>query len=409
MNFPFYIARRYLIAKKSQNVINIISLIAVLGVTVGTMALIIVLSVFNGFDRLVKGLFNSFDPDLKITSAEGKVFSPDSLPLQELARINGVLYISQVLEENALLKYNERQYIATIKGVDTFYTNVSGINKMMYDGDFLLQHGDIPYAVVGQGIAYYLGIGVKLIDPILIYVPRRLNISLNDPSRAFQRRAVFAAGIFRIEQDFDSKYIFVPINLARELLEYRTEVSALEIKCSATVPIKNIQQEIKTLLGPGFEVKDRYQQQEFFYKVMKSEKWAIYFILTFILIIASFNIIGSITMLILDKKKDIAVLSGMGASPDTIHRIFLFEGLLIAFAGAIAGLFLGLLVCLGQIHFGWITLPGSGSFVIDTYPVYLKVTDFILVFFTVLLIGYLAAWYPVRFITRKHLIEYSNL
>lgn len=409
MNFPFYIARRYLVAKKSQNVINIISLIAVTGVMVGTMALIIVLSVFNGFDRLVKSLFNSFDPDLKITAVEGKVFSPDSLPLEKLAKIPGILYISQVVEENALLKYGDKQYIATIKGVDSAYTSVSGINQMMYDGEFMLRHGDIPYAVVGQGIAYYMGIGVKLIDPIWIYVPRRTNVSLNDPTRAFQRKAVFAAGIFRIEQDFDSRYIFVPLDFAQEILEYRSEISALELKCSPSIPIDRIRKDVSSLLGKGFDVKDRYQQQEFFYKVMKSEKWAIYFILTFILIIASFNIVGSITMLILDKKKDIAVLSGMGASPGDIRQIFLLEGLLIAFTGALLGLIFGMLICLGQMHFGWITLPGSGSFVIDTYPVYMKITDFVLVFFTVLLIGYLAAWYPVRFITRRQLIEYSNL
>ncbi|NMB72522.1 MAG: ABC transporter permease [Bacteroidales bacterium] len=409
MNFPFYIAQRYLVAKKSQNVINIISLIAVTGVMVGTMALIIVLSVFNGFDRLVKSLFNSFDPDLKITAVEGKVFSTDSLPLEKLKKIPGILYISEVLEENALLKYGDKQYIATIKGVDSAYTSVSGINQQMYDGEFMLQHGDIPYAVVGQGIAYYMGIGVKLIDPIWIYVPRRSNVSLNDPARAFQKKAVFAAGIFRIEQDFDSRYIFVPLEFAKDILEYRSEISALEVKCSPTVPVDRIRKDVSALLGKGFHVKDRYQQQEFFYKVMKSEKWAIFFILTFILIIASFNIVGSITMLILDKKKDIAVLSGLGASPDRIRQIFLFEGLLISFTGAFLGLLLGMLICLGQMHFGWITLPGSGSFVIDTYPVYMKITDFVLVFFTVLFIGYLASWYPVRFITRRHFIEYSNL
>jgi len=409
MNLPLFIAKRYLVAKKSRNVINIISTIAVVGVTVGSMALIVVLSVFNGFDRLVKSLFNSYDPDLLITVNEGKVFSPDSLMLHQIRHCPGVALYSEVLEENALLKYGDKQYIGTIKGVDSNFVQVSGIDSMICEGEFTLKHGNMPYAVVGQGVGYYLGIGLKFIEPLMVYVPHRSGSVSMNPEQAFNRKYIYAAGIFRIEQDYDSKYVFVPLDFARDILEYTSEASALEIKLVKGADPEKVKNELTTILGPRFSVKNRFQQQEFFYKIMKSEKWAIFFILTFILIIASFNIVGSLTMLILDKKKDMTVLSGLGINYTSLRRIFLTEGLLISFSGVMIGMILGALVCWGQMRFGWIRLPGNGSFVIDTYPVYMKLSDFALIFVTVMLIGYVAAWYPVRFITRKHLIEFSNL
>ncbi len=401
MNLPVYIARRYFFAKKSHNAINIISLIAVIGVAIGTMALVTILSVFNGFDRLVKSLFNSFDPDIRITRAEGKTFIPDSIPFNRIKNHASVLYYSEVVEENALLRYGDKQYVANIKGVDSTYLHITGIDSMMIEGEFSLFKGNRPYAVVGQGVAYYLGVGLHFIDPIMIYVPRRsAGVSIN-PENAFSKRFIYPSGVFRIEQEIDSKYLIVPISFARELLEYNKEVSSIEILLNPAYDSHRAYKEIAGILGPEFIVKDRYQQKEFFYKILKSEKWAIFFILSFILMVASFNIVGSLTMLILEKKKDIAVLHSMGTDSKTLRRIFLTEGSFISLAGAVIGLCLGALICFLQMKFSLIHLQGSGSFVIDAYPVYMKASDFTLVFITVLFIGFLAAWYPVRFISQK--------
>lgn len=405
MNLPAYIARRYFFAKKSHNAINIISIIAVVGVAVGTMALVTILSVFNGFDRLVKSLFNSFDPDIRITRVEGKTFVPDSALFNKVKNLHSVLYYSEVVEENALLRYGDKQYVANIKGVDSTYSRISGVDSMMMEGEFKLMKSNRPYAVVGQGVAYYLGVGLHFIDPIIIYVPRRSSgMSLN-PENAFSKQYLYPSGIFRIEQEIDSKYIFVPIEFARELLEYNREVTSIELKLDPKTDQKQAYNELTKILGSAYAVKDRYQQKEFFYKILKSEKWAIFFILSFILMVASFNIVGSLTMLILDKKKDIAVLHSMGTDSLTLRRIFLMEGSFISFAGAIIGIGLGALICFLQMKFSLLRLQGSGSFVIDAYPVYMKATDFGLVFLTVLFIGFLAAWYPVRFISQRSLFS----
>jgi lipoprotein-releasing system permease protein len=409
MNLPVYIARRYFFAKKSHNAINIISLIAVIGVAIGTMALVTILSVFNGFDRLVKSLFNSFDPDIRITKAEGKTFVPDSILFNKIKNNGSVLHYSEVIEENALLRYGDKQYIANIKGVDTGYSKITGVDSMMIEGEFRLMKNSQPYAVVGQGVAYYLGIGLHFIDPVMIYVPRRSSgVSLN-PENAFSRRFIYASGIFRIEQEVDSKYMLVPLSFARDLLEYTNEVTSIEIQLNPEYDARRAYKELRKLLGPDYIVKDRYQQKEFFYKILKSEKWAIFFILSFILMVASFNIVGSLTMLILDKKKDIAVLHSMGTDSLTLRRIFLTDGSFIALVGAVLGLSLGAIICYLQMRFSIIHLQGSGSFVIDAYPVFMKATDFTLVFFTVLLIGFLAAWYPVRFISQKSFIGSQQL
>ena len=409
MKLPVYIARRYFFAKKSHNAINIISIIAVSGVAIGTMALVIILSVFNGFDRLVKSLFNSFDPDIRITKAEGKTFVPDSLLFNKIKNYPFVLHFSEVVEENALLRYGDKQYIATVKGVDTGYSKIIWIDSMMMEGEFKLMKINRPYAVVGQGVAYYLGIGLHFIDPIMIFVPRRTSgVSLN-PDNAFSRRFIYASGIFRIEQEVDSKYLLVPISFARDLLEYTNEVTSVEIQLNPKYDSRKAYQELENVLGPSYIVKDRYQQKEFFYKILKSEKWAIFFILSFILMVASFNIVGSLTMLILDKKKDIAVLHSMGTNSNTLRQIFLTEGSFIALAGALIGLAIGATICYLQMKYSIVHLQGSGSFVINAYPVFMKASDFTLVFFTVLLIGFIAAWYPVRFISQKSFFESLQL
>lgn len=403
MNLPFYISKRYLFSKKSQNVINIISGISVVGVATGTMALIVILSVFNGFDELIKALYSTFDPEIKIILSEGKTFSPVTPAFNNVRNHRNVLHFAEVLEENVLLRYAERQYIATMKGVDDEFVNVTGLDTMIIEGNFLLRDKNRPYAVIGQGVAYYLGVGLTFLNPINIYsIKRTANISMN-PEQAINRKFIFPAGIFSIEQEHNIRYIIVPISFARELLGYQDEVSAVELKLQPETNIELVQNEIKQILGNEFLVQNRNDQNALFYKIMKSEKWAIFFILTFILIVASFNIIGSLTMLILDKKEDIKTLRNMGASNTLIRRIFLMEGWMISILGAVIGLIIGSVIAWLQARFGIIKLGGSGSFIIDAYPVVYKFPDVLKVFFTVIFIGFLAAWYPVRYISKKFL------
>lgn len=403
MKLPLYIAKRYLFAKKSRNAINVISSISVAGVTVGTMALIIVLSVFNGLETLVRSIFNTFDPDLKITPAEGKTFIPDSASLNLLASVNGVACYSLCVEENALLRYGDRQFVATIKGVDGNYAEVTGIDSSMWDGEFILRSDQgRQFAVPGIGVANYLGMRVNFVTPLNIYVPKRTGSVDLDPENAFIRNYIFPSGIYQVEQEFDSKYVFVPVDFARELLEYKSEVTSLEIKFEEGVREADVQRDVTKIFSKGYIVQNKYEQQEIFYKVMRSERIAIFFILTLILIIASFSIIGSLTMLIIEKERDIGILRSLGADNMLIRKIFIFEGWLISIIGAVAGIALGFLICWIQQKYGIVTLQ-SDSLIVNAYPVEMKVRDFIIVPLTVLLIGFWAAWYPVRFLTKKYL------
>jgi len=403
VRLSLYIARRYLFAKKSRNAINVISAVSVTGVAVGTMALIIVLSVFNGLESMVSSIFNTFDPDLKITATEGKTFRSDSTKLILLSGTEGISCYSLTLEENALLKYADRQYIATVKGVDNNYLKVTGLDSSMFEGDFILtSESGRQWAVVGLGVARYLGLRISFITPLNIWVPKRTgSVSLN-PENAFINRFIFPSGIFEVEQEFDSKYVFIPLNFARSLFEYEKEIGSIEIKLSGKADAVTVQKKVREIFGNGFLVRNRYEQQEIFYKVMRSERLAIFVILTLILIIASFNIIGSLTMLIIEKERDIGILKSLGADNSLIRKIFIFEGWLISIIGALSGLALGFFLCWLQQRFGLIRLQ-SESLIMDAYPVVLKLKDFIIVPVTVLSIGYWAAWYPVRYLTKKFL------
>ena len=405
MKLSVYIAKRYLFAKKSRNAINVISAVSVTGVAVGTMALIIVLSVFNGLEQMVSNIFNTFDPDIKITAIKGKSFIADSTRLKLLSEIKGVDCYSLVIEENAILEYGERQNIATIKGVDSSYVRVSGIDSTMWDGEFVLEgESGRPYAVPGVGVAQSLGIGINFITPLNIIVPRKDGGSTISVENSLRNNYIHTSGIYEIEKEYDSKYVYVPLSFARIVTEITEGVTSVEVKFSGEGEPEAIQRKIASIFDEGFRVQNRYQQQEIFYKVMRSERLAIFFILTLILIIASFNIIGSLTMLIIEKERDIKILRSLGADNTLIRNVFIFEGWLISIIGASAGLFLGFLICWAQQTFGLVRLQSS-SLIMDAYPVVIKLKDFIVVPFTVLLIGYWAAWYPVRFLTKKYLTK----
>jgi lipoprotein-releasing system permease protein len=368
VRLSFYIAKRYLFARKSRNAINIISGISVAGVSVGTLALIIILSVFNGLEGMVRTIFNTFDPEIKITAAEGKVFIPDSAKLAKLGSLDGIEVYSMTLEENALVRYEEKQYIASVKGVDENYPGVTGLDSAIVDGEFRLRSkGGRPEAVVGAGVANYLGLNINFVAPLQIWVPKRTGSVNLDPEDAFIKKFISPSGVFQIEQDFDSKYVLIPLDFARDLLEYDSEVSSIEIKTDISADQRKIKGSVIKIFGSDFVVQDRLQQQEVFYKVMRSERLAIFIILTLILLIASFNIIGSLTMLIIEKERDIEILKSLGADNTLIRRIFIFEGWLISIIGAAAGLLLGFIICWLQMRFGFIKLNGE-TLIMKSYP-----------------------------------------
>jgi lipoprotein-releasing system permease protein len=405
VKLSLYIAKRYLFAKKSRNAINIISAVSVAGVAVGTMALIIILSVFNGLETMVSAIFNTFDPDIRITAAEGKTFIPDTSRMKLLAKVDGLSCYSLTIEDNALLKYGSREFIATIKGIDENYAMVSNIDSSMWEGEFILKNEKgRPYAIPGIGVAQYLGIRVNFITPLEIIFPRKTGAVNFNAENSLNRKFIFPSGIFEVEKEYDSKYVYIPIDFARELTETEKGVTTIEIKFKKNANPGSVQKDIAKIFGKGFTVQNRYEQQAIFYKVMRSERLAIFFILTLILIIASFNIIGSLTMLIIEKEKDIAILKSLGADNNLIRKIFIFEGWLISIIGAISGIILGFVVCWLQQTYGLVKL-NSQSLIMDSYPVVMKIKDFIVVPGTVLLIGYWAAWYPVRFLTKKYLTK----
>jgi lipoprotein-releasing system permease protein len=397
VRLPFFIARRYLFAKKSHNIINVISGISAGGIMVGTMALIIVLSVFNGFEHVIVSLFNTFDPDIRITLVEGKTFHEGDIAADKIKKMNGIVRYTDVLEENALLRCNNKQYFATIKGVSPEFQQSSGLDSMLVEGDMILESKGEPFAVAGRGVAFYLGLNPQdMVHKLEIYVPRR-GATAARPDKAFNSASLFTSGIFAIQDDFDSKYVLLPIAFTRELLNDTDEVSAVELGLKKGTETEQIQKELQAIVGPRFKVENRFQQQSTLYSLMKSEKLAVFFILGFILLIASFNVIGSLSMLIIEKKKDIKILGSMGADERLIRRIFLIEGLLVTTLGALTGLILGAGICWVQQRFGLVKLQVSGgSFLIDSYPVSMQLFDFVMVFLTVFFIGLAAVILPVR-------------
>ena len=405
MNFPFYIARRYLFSKKSHNAINVISAISVCGVALATLALVCTLSVFNGFQDLVTTFFTAFDPQLKITAVRGKVFDGQDKRVLQLKKMPDVEVYSESLEDNVMVQYQGRQAMAVVKGVEDNFDQLTPIDSILFGrGDLLLHDEVVDYAIPGIQLLSTLGSGIRFLDPLEIYAPRRgAKVNMANPSTAFVTGNLFSSGlVFAVNQEkYDASYILTSIDFARRLFQYTTEVSAINLKLKAGADTDAVKKHIQDLLGDEFLVQDRYEQQADTYRIMEIEKLISYLFLTFILMIACFNVIGSLSMLIIDKRDDVVTLRNLGASDRQIVRIFLFEGRMISFFGAFAGVVLGLLLCWLQQEYGLIALGSSGSFVVDAYPVSVHASDVLLIFITVLLIGFLSVWYPVRFLSKR--------
>lgn len=393
---PFFIARRYLFAKKSHNVINIISAISVAGMAVGTAALVIILSVYNGFDSIVKTSLSDMDPDIMVTPSKGKTFVPEGEAFDWLYDNESILSMSSVLEDNVYLSYSGRNGIAIAKGVDEVYMEESPISKDIIEGKFEFHKGDIPLAVVGSQVAYEMGISPRFIAGIEMYFPSADRpFSLSNPAASLESVKVFPSGIYNIESSTDNNVVLVPLAQMRELLGLENEVSGLELRIDSTLTAKaqkRLLAQIADKMGPEYKVKDRYQQNESLYKMMRYEKASVYLILLFVIIIIAFNIFSSLSMLMIEKEEDTRTLQFLGAKESTTREIFILEGWMISMLGMCAGLVSGILIVLAQQHFGIVRMPGSFS--ISAYPVILEWSDILLTAVSVAAIGYFIAWLP---------------
>lgn len=406
MNFPFYIAKRYLFSKKSHHAINIISGISAGGVALATLALVCTLSVFNGFQDLVSTLFTSFDPQLKITSAQGKFIPADDPLLEKVRKHSDIAVWTNCLEDNALVRYEGRQAMVILKGVDDHFGTCTDIQKILYgDGSFILHADVLNYGVPGIQLASQLGIGARFERPIDVYAPRKgERINMSNPAAAFNMDELYSPGIvFSVSQKkYDANYLITSIGFARNLFEQQGMISSLELRLKDGARIEKVKEDIRSLLGDKYQVKDRYEQQEDVFRIMKIEKVIAYLFLTFILLVACFNIIGSLSMLIIDKKEDVQTLRNLGADDQQIARIFLFEGRMISTLGALSGIILGLILCYLQQTYGLLKLGDStGNFIIDAYPVSVHAWDILFIFITVIAVGYLSVWYPVRYLSKR--------
>lgn len=397
-------ARRYLFSKKSHSVINIISGVSAFSVAIPVMAMVILLSVFNGFEGLVKSMYKSFDPDIMISATKGKVFEIKAVPLDKLKAIPGVSEVSFSLEENALFEYRGRQFIGIMRGVDSLYNSVVPMDSIAVEGVYRLKFGEIPEAFIGQGVASALGVRTNLYDQISIYIPRRGNISSLLPFNVYKQKNISPSGIFALDAEIDGQYIIVPLAFAQELLDYEGRASALSVRLSTTASQNEVQNSIRTLLGEEFKVLTRYQQKESFYQIMMYEKWAIYFIILLVLVVASFSLIGSLVMLIIDKRKDIRTIITMGGEVSLIRNIFQHEGMLISLLGGSMGMILGIGIALAQQQWGFIGISAE-TFLIDAYPVEIRIMDLVWIAISFCAISYIISSMTVRAMIRKNEIR----
>ena len=403
MRLAPFIAKRYIFAKKSHNVINIISAISAIGMAIGTAALIIIMSVYNGFDSLIRSMMGNVEPDLLITPVSGKVFVPEGEVYDWIYDQEAVASMSCVLQEQVFINYDGKQGLAKAKGVDWIYEEETPLREHLVEGEFRLHKGDIPLAAVGASLAYELGLSPRFLAPVEVYFPARdRKISTSNPFASLESIKVWPSCTFAVNADVDSELMILPIEKMRELLEYDDEVSAIELRLTIGTGEKEaarLQEEISARLGSGFNVKDRFQQNESLYKMMKYEKAAIYMILLFVIIIIAFNIFGSLSMLIIEKKSDIETLRSLGAQDNLIRRIFVLEGWLISLIGMGAGLVTGIAFSLLQQHLGFIKMPGH--FTVQAYPIIISFSDILLTIAGVAVIGYIIALLPTASLSRK--------
>lgn len=404
MRLPLFIANRYLVAKKSHNLINIITWISIFGISVGSFALIVVLSAFNGLEKVISSMNNRLTPDLQISAVKGKTIDLTAFPLGQLKEIQGVEYVIPTITEDALFRANDKQHIGQVKGVGLDYQSIDRLNEAVFSGDGLrLSDGDEHgFAVPGAGVAWYLGINAY--NPyamVRVYVPKRGNASQMSLDNSFNSDVLTVCSVFSTEQEQDEKLVLVPFDWLSELLEYENKASNVELFTVPNVDINKVKREVKAVIGEDYTVKNQQEQQETLYRIMRSEKWAVYVILTFILILATFNVVGSLSMLMIDKRKDTEILKSMGADNRLIQKVFLNEGLLISVAGGIIGLLLGIILVLLQQKFGFVRFGTGGNYVVDAYPVLLKLKDVLLIFATILVVGCTSAFFTVRHAMRK--------
>lgn len=406
-NFPFYIARRYLFSKKSTNVINIISAISVTGVAVTTMALVIVMSVFNGFHDLVASFFTSFDPQISVVPAKGKAVAADDPLLTQMKKLPEVQVSTECVEDLALAMYGDKQAMVTVKGVENNFDSLTNIRDILYgDGDFTLQAANLQYGIPGIRLAQTLGIGAQWDGFLKIYAPKREGqlVDATNPSDGFVSDSIISAGVvFAVNQSkYDKDHILTSIGFARRIFDRQGMITSLEFRLKPGNNLNAVKAEMQKIGGDKYRVLDRFEQQADTFKIMQIEKVLAYIFLTFILVVACFNIIGSLSMLIIDKKQDVATLRSLGANDKLITRIFLFEGRMISAIGAAIGIIIGLLLCWLQQTYGLVAMGStSGAFVINAYPVSVHYDDVLIIFITVIAVGWLATWYPVRYMSKR--------
>jgi len=411
VRLPLFIANRYLLAKKSHNLINIITWISILGISVGSFALIVVMSAFNGLEEVISSMNSRLTPDLQIAAVKGKTIDLTAFPLDQLKAIQGVDYVVPTITEDALFRANDKQHIGQVKGVGPDYQSVGRLNEIVSGGSLVLTDEDEHYfAVPGAGVAWYLGINpYNPYATVRIYVPKRGNASLMNLENSFNSDVVTVRSVFATNQDQDEKLVLVPFDMLSELLEYEDKATNVEVFAAPKADINKVKKSVSTLIGVDYSVKNQQEQQETLYKIMRSEKWAVYIILTFILVLATFNVVGSLSMLMIDKRKDTEILKAMGADNRLVQRIFMNEGLLISVAGGIIGLLLGIILVLLQQEFGFIKFGSGGNYVVDAYPVMLKLKDVLLIFVTIMAVGGSSAFLTVRHAMRKSFTQKSRL
>ena len=397
---PFYIARKYFFSSKKINYVHILSLVSQFGIAIGTIALVLVMSVFNGFENLVLDMYNVFDPHIRVTSNDGKNFDSDQVN-KVIGNIYGVANFSSVLEEKILVEYNSKQYIAVIKGVDENYRELTNFDSLIVDGGYIDDFKSNNVAMVGRGIAYYLSMHIgSVFDNLRVYLPNRDSKNLLKLEKAFTSSSISPVGVFGVQQEIDSKYIIVPLNFVQDLINRDKYVSAIEIKLKSSDSMINIQNILKEKLDSKYLIQNRFEQQEFLYKILNTERLVVIIILLFIVLIASFNIISSLIILIIDKKKDIESLFNLGFENHSIKKVFIYKSMLGVFVGSFSGIIIGFILAYLQQELGLIKM-GVGSFVIDAYPISIKLNDIIIIQLIVLLIGLLASWFTSRLMLNR--------